>query len=149
MSASDSGATGAFQALFNAKVLGNLKVGHTIVTLILLPIAAFFAGLADLITASYNVLIIPLANFATGVGNLTFQIFASLGIVLEAAGLAQAESFRQGVLALFSPFALPFGVAIILASLGLVAFYLQIEETSDLIPGAVTDFFGLGAEEEA
>lgn len=146
---SASGSDSSIRTLFQVQALGGLNVGQTIVALILLPIAAFFGGLSRLITVTFDVLVIPAANFAEGVGNLVFAIFGGLAFVIGEAAGAQGESFRQGILGLFSPFALPFGTLVILTSLLLIAFYLEIEATSDLIPGAVTDYFGLGAEEEA
>lgn len=154
MSASDDGATTGSEGILRAfsiarSVGGGLNLAETFVALFLIPIAAFFVGLGDVITATINTLVIPLSAFATGVGNLVTAIFAGLAFVIGEAAGAQGESFRQGVLSLFSPFALPFGTLVILASLFLIAQYLELESTSDLIPGAVTDFFGVGADEEA
>ena len=111
--------------------------------LFILPIAAFFFQMTDLIDAGFGVLIDPLTAFASALVDIVDQIIGGPADIVGAG--VEATSGDISVLGLF---AFPGSLAIALAGGFVVALFLSADITSDTLPFSFTDLPGLGVDED-
>ena len=127
---------------------GGDSIATALVTAFLLPVVAFFMSLANVAQA----LLSPFIDLPNALVNGIVTFIGSLFGTGDTFGLSDLFSTAARMsgqeISIFGVFSLPAGVAIILASGAMVAYYLEQESTSDLIPFSFTDFPLLGANEE-
>lgn len=124
------------------------KTSDAFTRLLFLPIIAFFAQLADLTEAIFDLVITPLETLADGSDALITNLIGS-GDGTGAAGIiADGVSATSGDISLFGIVGFPASILIALGGLILVAVFLSRDETSDILPGTFTDLPIIGVDED-
>ncbi|MFB6179560.1 MAG: hypothetical protein ABEI77_07555 [Halorientalis sp.] len=111
--------------------------------LILAIATAFISGILNLA----KIVTIPAGQFASSAGDLINAFFGQALAGTIAAGATATQQALMGIFGL-GPFALPFSVAIVLASLYLIAVYREKDLTGNIFPGVPIDVPIIGSDEE-
>lgn len=116
--------------------------------LLFLPIAAFFVQAANAVEAISNVVISPVGAFAEGVVSVVESLFGT-GPASGISGIIEAGADATATdIGIFGIGGFPISLGIIFAGGFIIAWYLQRDETSDLIPFTFTDIPFVGTEEQ-
>lgn len=113
-----------------------------------LPLYEFFSSSADAIAAIFSVPIRMLESFSTGIASLTATLLGAPEIVLEAGATESARSLTTGIWAQFGPFSLTVAVGVMLSTGYLISWYLEQEQTGNLVPWSFSDVPLIGSDED-
>jgi len=116
---------------------------------LLLPMIAFMLQFANALEAVLDLFIVPVRSLLDGIDALLGALFGSgatgAADVISAGAQETIRSLRDGP---FSVLSFNVGVIVVLLSGVIIAYYLQRESTSDLVPFTFTDFPIIGTDEE-
>jgi hypothetical protein len=135
--------TGWIDRLKGLSNIGDQTLGSSFTKLLLLPIAAFFISLADLVEAGFSILVNPLSALGINVGELIDNLVGG-----SAQLLGTGVQVSGGDLNIFGIAAFPLSFAIVAVVLFMLGWVLSQEDTSNLLPFTRADLPILGAEED-
>jgi hypothetical protein len=110
----------------------------------------------DLVDVAFDIFIVPLQSFLTGIGQLILAVVGGAADIVDAGSGTAARAFLTGIWSALGPLAFPAAIGTIILGALVLARGVQEQETSDSILGlfSSTDFPDLpligsiGAEEE-